>query len=243
MLARFLAVLAAAAGMGAMLPSGTTLLQASAGGNPPAQVASSQPSSTAIDIGHKVMKSVLDGHAVAGVVLARTGSEIWVQPLFVKNSSVEMFQLASDAVIWRGGWQFVGQAHLRNLPVDLVVSNHEVLGVLAYHDAYGRVLHRKGNWVTIQAVRGRSGSNPACRVGFGQPFRARINGGTVWNSKRYLLPRHSLVQYTVYGVPGYPFMLGGVEDYGRAPCHASAHPHSNAAIFWPDITRQANVLG
>lgn len=110
------------------------------------------------------------------------------------------------------------------MPVNVVITHHQVLGVLAYRAAYGRVVRHQGEWVVIRTVHGKYGSNPACRVPTSPSFRARINVGTVWNSTQYLLPRKSLVQYTVYGVPGYPYMLGGVEDYGPAPCKSRSRP-------------------
>lgn len=200
---------------GGVLPSATAPSSTRPSQAPPAS------SKKAMTVGHQVMRSVMTGHAVAGVVERQSSSNIWLRPLFEKKDTLLILPMAPDAVIWRGGWRFVGRTHLKHMSVDLVTRNKQVLGLLEYHDAYGRVRRRKGNWVTIQQVHGRKGSNPACRVLSGRPFRARINAGTVWNSRRYLLPRHSLVQYTVYGVPGYPFMLGGVEDYGRAPCHAA----------------------
>lgn len=200
--------------------------------------APSPQSKRAMDIGHQVMRSVMNGQSTAGVVLKESSAKIWIRPLLSKKRDVRVLPLSSEAVMWRGGWRFVGHSGLRHLSVDLVIRNKSVLGVLAYHDAYGRVRKRQGDWVTIQRVTGKLKSNPACRKLTGRPFRARINRGTVWNSKRYLLPRHSLVQYTVYGVPGYPFMLGGVEDYGRAPCHPVRSASGfEGTKFWQKIHR------
>lgn len=201
-----------------LMLSGAAFMRAPTGAAPVPPPPMTIATSRADAVGHAVMVAVIHGQSAAGVVVKRLGTNLWVRQLFSKTSAYTLFELAPNAVIWRGGWQFVGQAPLRQLAVELVLRHHQVLGVLAYHDDYGRVLRRQGDWVTLRRVWGKRGTDPACRVPVGRPFRARIIHDTVWNSRRYLLPRHSLVQYTVYGVPGYPFLLGGVEDYGRAPC-------------------------
>jgi hypothetical protein len=175
-------------------------------------------STNAQALGNQVMKSVAKGHMVAGVVLRRSATKIWVRTGTPLHPSTESFVLSAGTVTWQGGWTFLGSQTLRNMPVNLVVQHRTVVGVLTYRNAYGRVVRSQGGWVTIAAVKGAKHSNPACRRPTGPLVIAKILKTTVWNSRKNLLPRHSLVQFTVYGVPGYPVLLGGVEDYGRAVC-------------------------
>lgn len=177
-------------------------------------------STSAQALGNQVMKSVAKGHMVAGVVLRRSPTELWVRTGTPLHPSTESFALSSGTVTWQGGWTFLGSQTFRNMPVNLVVQHHTVVGVLTYRNAYGRVVRLRGDWVTIAAVKGAKHSNPACRRPAGPLVVAKILKTTVWNSHKGLLPRRSLVQFTVYGVPGYPVLLGGVEDYGHAVCPA-----------------------
>lgn len=177
-------------------------------------------STSAAALGSQVMKSVSKGHVVAGVVERQSPSEIWVRTGSALHPSTESFTLSSGTVTWQGGWTFLGGQDLRHKAVNLVVQHHTVLGVLTYRNAYGRVVHMHAGWVVIETVKGSKHSNPACRRPYGPLLFAKILTTTVWNSRKGLLPQHSLVQFTVYGTPGYPVLLGGVEDYGHAACPA-----------------------
>ncbi len=168
-------------------------------------------------IGQTVLRSVEEGRTVAGVVVGTSGSTLYIRDLFHHEDGPTAFELSPTTVIWRGGWRFVGRSGLGRLPVNLVVQDHTVVGILTYHDAYGRVVKSQGDWVAIQAVN-RSTADPACAAPVGRPLVARIMPSTVWNSRVGALPPGSLVQYTVYGLPGYPLILGGIEDYGHATC-------------------------
>ncbi len=234
MIGRGLAAVAAILALTAPLrQTSQGLVVSTAGGSGNQQTVAAETRATnghAVSIGHKVMKLAANGHSVAGVVVRQSQTRLWIRPVFSRKGT-EVLTLASNAVIWQGGWRFLGRLKLRRMHVDLVTRKKNVLGILVYHDAYGRVVRRRNNWVTIQAVKGVPSSNPACRPAVGRHFVARINAATVWSSPRYLLPRHSLVQYTVYGVPGYSFMLGGVEDYGHALCHARRVQARKKAAF------------
>lgn len=170
-------------------------------------------------IGAQVLASAIRGQTVAGVAVNQSHGSILVKNFYGKPHW-SRYPMSPHAVTWQGGWRFLGSQGLHHAPVNLVIQNHAVIGVLAYHDAYGRVLSSRPGWVAIVTVNTKKRPNPACAPRMGKPLVARIVHNTVWNSKRGRLPHGSLVQYTVYGVPGSPMVLGGIEDYGPARCPA-----------------------
>jgi hypothetical protein len=217
----FLAAGVSVSGPAAVFPPSFSPIRHHAG------VKKSSPSAN--QVGHVVLASVLRGDTVAGVIVHESRSTVWIRPLF-RHQPPKRLRVSPVAVIWRGGWRFVGDSNLRGMRVNMVVTHKEVLGVLAYQSGYGRVVDHRGSWVRIRRLRGKIDSNPACRTATGPAFRARLSVGTVWNSTEYVLPPKSLVQYTVYGIPGFPYMLGGVEDYGPAPCRVRT-PKTSAVFL------------
>ncbi len=176
-------------------------------------------SSQASVIGDQVLALAMGGETVAGVAVHQSHGFLVLKNFYGKPHW-SRYSVSPDAVTWQGGWRFLGSKTFHNAPVNLVIQNHAVIGVLGYHDAYGRVLRSRPGWVAIATVNTKKRPNPACAPRMGKPLVARIVHDTVWNSKRGHLPRGSLVQYTVYGIPGSPMILGGIEDYGPARCPA-----------------------
>lgn len=174
--------------------------------------------SSAGKLGSEVLRSAADGSTITGEVVAQSSTEIWIRSQ-LSPREYSNYVLTSATVTWRGGWRYLGSTPLSHRHVELAVRNGTVVGVLEFRDAYGRVVKARNGWVAIQRVESAGNVNPGCSARLGKPILARITPDTVWNSPMGGLPAHSLVQYTVYGVPGYPLLLGGVEDYGRAPCH------------------------
>ncbi|NMP24320.1 hypothetical protein [Sulfobacillus harzensis] len=182
--------------------------------NFPTRVHSTPEAST---IGAHVLRSLLEGQTVSGVMVRDSDSAVILRN-FYGPRRWSVYPLSPEAVTYKGGWRFMDHHEYTNAPVNLVIQNHAVVGVLGYHDAYGRVLRSRPGWVAIQTVNLKKHPNPACAPRVGKPILAHIVPRTVWNSKRGHLPKGSLVQYTIYGAPGFPVILGGIEDYGPAAC-------------------------
>lgn len=176
-------------------------------------------------IGLHVLNAVLHGQTMAGDLQGQSGSTLYLRDLVGRDRSEHRVLLSPDAVLWKGGWWFWDRRDVnKDQAVNLVMDHHRVLAVLGFHDAYGRVVKSQGEWVAVEDVRTGRYGNPACAPEVGRPIVAHAIPFTVWSSQRGHLPVGSLVQYTSYGVPGYPQILGGIEDYGSAPCGGSASP-------------------
>lgn len=195
----------------------------------PSSVAESNPS--AASIGSVILESVIRGHSISGVLEGHSKTQLVIRELGSRQG-IETFRLSARTVWWRGGWRFSPGHMALNQPVSVVVKDDMVVGVVGFHDAYGRIVGRRGKWVAIRPVDSASGNNPACAIHEGPSVVAEIVPQTVWNSRKGLLAKGSLVQYTVYGQAGHPLILGGVEDYGQAPCAPTASsPSPSLPIF------------
>lgn len=180
-------------------------------------------------IGAVVLADVTQGRSITADVVRQSNTALWVLPLMGPDAMISKYLLTPNTVIWQGHWRFLNGLSLRRRAVNLVVGHGAVVGILEYQNGYGRVVHFKGRWVLIEPLINAGKTNPACVTRHGRMMQAEVTRDTVWNSAAGQLPAGSLVQYTVYGVPNYPVLLGGVEDYGPAPCTRPS-PSTTAAL-------------
>lgn len=169
-------------------------------------------------IGAEVLASVTAGRSIIGNVARQTADALWISPVMGPTSAISKFTVTTRTVIWQGRWRYFSGISVRHQAVNLVVNRHVVVGILEYENGYGRILRVRGRWVAIDPLINPTNMNPACATRHGRQLEAKITRDTVWNSTPGQLPPGSLVQFTVYGAPKFPVLLGGVEDYGAAPC-------------------------
>jgi hypothetical protein len=165
-------------------------------------------------LGDKVLAMVTRGAGIVGLVDAQGVRVLWLEPDPLARPVP--LRIAPDAVTWAGRWQWLSRVNLTGDRVIVVVMHRQVQGGFAEVLGYGRVVGRQGNIVWIRPV--RLAANPACAALQPGVFPALITRATQWTSSKGWLPVDSLVQYTAYGTSDGRRLLGGVEDYGRAPC-------------------------
>lgn len=169
-------------------------------------------------LGAHVMREVEFGRAATAWLIKTDDNRVWLRSDYGKSSYPHVLPLNPQAVSWQGRWRLL--SHHAEGPglVSIVMQDKQVVGIVGLKNTYARVVAHRGQWLAFRVVRADSNTNPACRRDSGPVDVAQINRTTLWASRPGDLPVGSLAQLTLYGDPRYAMVLGGVEDYGKAPC-------------------------